>query len=39
MNITLTTWFIAFGIWVWHSAGSTFGIEYFAAYLVEKSLR
>ena len=29
---------IAFGIWVWQTAGSTFGTEYFAAYLVEKSL-
>ena len=29
---------IAFGIWVWTTYGSTFGTEYFAAYLVEKSL-
>jgi tellurite resistance protein TerC len=29
---------IAFGIWVWNSSGSQFGTEYFAAYLVEKSL-
>jgi len=29
---------ITFGIWVWQSAGSVFGTEYFAAYLVEKSL-
>jgi len=29
---------IAFGVWVWQSAGSVFGTEYFAAYLVEKSL-
>jgi tellurite resistance protein TerC len=29
---------IAFGVWVWSSYGSTFGTEYFAAYLVEKSL-
>ena len=29
---------IAFGIWVWSSAGSEFGNEFFAAYLVEKSL-
>jgi tellurite resistance protein TerC len=29
---------IAFGVWVWQSAGSQFGTEYFAAYLVEKSL-
>ena len=29
---------IAFGIWVWQTAGSTFGTEYFASYLVEKSL-
>lgn len=29
---------IVFGIWVWQTAGSQFGTEYFAAYLVEKSL-
>jgi len=29
---------IAFGIWVWQRYGSTAGTEYFAAYLVEKSL-
>jgi tellurite resistance protein TerC len=29
---------IGFGIWVWQSAGSKYGTEYFAAYLVEKSL-
>jgi tellurite resistance protein TerC len=29
---------LAFGVWVWQSAGSQFGTEYFAAYLVEKSL-
>jgi len=29
---------IAFGIWVWQQFGSTAGTEYFAAYLVEKSL-
>ncbi len=29
---------VIFGIWVWQSAGSQFGTEYFAAYLVEKSL-
>lgn len=29
---------IGFGIWAWQSAGSQFGTEYFAAYLVEKSL-
>lgn len=29
---------IAFGIWVWQIYGSVFGTEYFAAYLVEKSL-
>ena len=29
---------IAFGTWVWQTAGSQFGTEYFAAYLVEKSL-
>ena len=29
---------VGFGIWVWQSAGSQFGTEYFAAYLVEKSL-
>ena len=29
---------VGFGVWVWQSAGSQFGTEYFAAYLVEKSL-
>jgi tellurite resistance protein TerC len=29
---------VAFGIWVFQSYGSVFGTEYFAAYLVEKSL-
>lgn len=29
---------IGFGVWVWHSSSSEFGTEYFAAYLVEKSL-
>ena len=29
---------IVFGIWVWQTAGSQYGTEYFAAYLVEKSL-
>ena len=29
---------VIFGVWVWQSAGSQFGTEYFAAYLVEKSL-
>lgn len=29
---------VAFGIWVWVRSGSEFGTEYFAAYLVEKSL-
>ena len=29
---------IGFGVWVWLTAGSQFGTEYFAAYLVEKSL-
>jgi tellurite resistance protein TerC len=29
---------IAFGVWVWQTAGLQFGTEYFAAYLVEKSL-
>ena len=29
---------VVFGVWVWQSAGSQFGTEYFAAYLVEKSL-
>lgn len=29
---------MAFGVWVWWSAGSVYGTEYFAAYLVEKSL-
>jgi tellurite resistance protein TerC len=29
---------VVFGIWIWSSYGSQFGAEYFAAYLVEKSL-
>ena len=29
---------IVFGVWVWQTAGSVYGTEYFAAYLVEKSL-
>jgi tellurite resistance protein TerC len=29
---------VGFGVWVWQTAGSQFGTEYFAAYLVEKSL-
>jgi len=29
---------IGFGVWVWQTSGSQFGTEYFAAYLVEKSL-
>ena len=29
---------VAFGIWIWQRYGSTSGTEYFAAYLVEKSL-
>jgi tellurite resistance protein TerC len=29
---------IGFGVWVWQTAGSQFGTEYYAAYLVEKSL-
>ena len=29
---------VAFGVWVWIGSGSQFGTEYFAAYLVEKSL-
>jgi tellurite resistance protein TerC len=29
---------ITFGLWVWQTAGSQYGTEYFAAYLVEKSL-
>ena len=29
---------VVFGAWVWKSYGSQFGTEYFAAYLVEKSL-
>ena len=29
---------IGFGVWVWQSASSEFGTEYFAAYLVDKSL-
>lgn len=29
---------VLFGVWVWSNYGSQFGTEYFAAYLVEKSL-
>jgi tellurite resistance protein TerC len=29
---------VGFGVWVWQSSGSVYGTEYFAAYLVEKSL-
>ena len=29
---------IGFGLWIWTHFGSVFGTEYFAAYLVEKSL-
>lgn len=29
---------VLFGMWVWSNYGSQFGTEYFAAYLVEKSL-
>ena len=29
---------VVFGVWVWSTYGSQFGTEYFAAYLVEKSL-
>lgn len=29
---------VIFGVWVWQTAGSVYGTEYFAAYLVEKSL-
>jgi len=29
---------VVFGLWVWSNYGSQFGTEYFAAYLVEKSL-
>ena len=29
---------IGFGVWVWQTAGSVYGTEYFSAYLVEKSL-
>ena len=29
---------IGFGLWVWQSAGPVYVTEYFAAYLVEKSL-
>ena len=29
---------VGFGVWVWQTAGSEYGTEYFAAYLVEKSL-
>lgn len=29
---------VAFGVWIWQEYGGTAGTEYFAAYLVEKSL-
>ena len=29
---------VIFGLWVWGSYGSQYGTEYFAAYIVEKSL-
>lgn len=29
---------VAFGVWIWMSQGDAFGTQYFAAYLVEKSL-
>ena len=29
---------VAFGIWVWKASGAEFGKEYFAAYVVERSL-
>lgn len=29
---------VGFGVWIWNYFGSVFGTEYFAAYLVEKSL-
>jgi tellurite resistance protein TerC len=29
---------VGFGVWVWQTEGSVYGTEYFAAYLVEKSL-
>ena len=29
---------LAFGAWVWNQFGSTYGTQYFGAYLVEKSL-
>ena len=29
---------VAFGIWIWTTAGAEYGNEFFAAYLVEKSL-
>ena len=29
---------VIFGVWVWQTVGSVYGTEYFAAYLVEKSL-
>ena len=38
MSIFYITIAIGFGVWVWQTSGSQFGTEYFAAYLVEKSL-
>lgn len=29
---------VAFGVWIWSAFGGAFGTQYFAAYLVEKSL-
>ena len=38
MSIFYIALAVGFGIWVWQTAGSVYGTEYFAAYLVEKSL-
>jgi len=38
MSVFYITLAVGFGVWVWQTAGSQFGTEYFAAYLVEKSL-
>jgi tellurite resistance protein TerC len=38
MSIFYISVAVGFGVWVWQTAGSVYGTEYFAAYLVEKSL-
>ena len=38
MSIFYVAVAVGFGVWVWQTAGSQFGTEYYAAYLVEKSL-